>query len=120
MDRHRSLAWLDGEGYDTDTPDVDSADLIGRWLTAHRSAASLSWPPDQGRVYAILGADLLIVFDDADSAGDVLTMLRVAQVPYEVHVFDAAGWDEVVRLVRAINPVLVIRDSRPGTVGGRS
>ncbi|WP_431937084.1 hypothetical protein [Micromonospora sp. RP3T] len=107
------LAWLDGEGYDTDTPLGDPADLIGRWLAAHRSAASLSGPSDHGRVYAILGADLLIVFDDADSAGDVLTMLRVAQVPYEVHVFNAAGWDEVARLVRAVNPALVIRDSRP-------
>ncbi|MET8278504.1 hypothetical protein [Micromonospora sp. NPDC005174] len=114
------LAWLDGEGYDTDTPDGDPADLIGWWLAAHRSAASLSWPPDRGRVYAILGADLLIVFDDADSAGDVLTMLRVAQVPADVHVFNAAGWDEVARLVRAVNPDLVIRDSRPGPLGGRS
>ncbi|WP_231394935.1 hypothetical protein [Micromonospora sp. CNB394] len=114
------LAWLDGEGYDTDTADGDPADLIGRWLAAHRCAASLSWPPDHGRVYAILGADLLIVFDDADSAGDVLTMLRVAQVPAEVHVFDAAGWDEVARLVRAVNPSFVIRDSRPGIVGARS
>ncbi|GAB3076430.1 hypothetical protein [Micromonospora schwarzwaldensis] len=114
------LAWLDGEGYDTVTADGDPADLIGRWLTAYRCAASLSWSPDHGRVYAILGADLLIVFDDADSAGDVLTRLRVAQVPAEVHVFDAAGWNEVARLVRAVNPGLVIRDSRPGHVGGKS
>ncbi|MGC4779897.1 hypothetical protein [Micromonospora chalcea] len=114
------LAWLDGEGYDTATADGAPADLIGRWLAAHRCAASLSWLADHGRVYAILGADLLIVFDDADSAGDVLTVLRVAQVPAEVHVFDAAGWNEVARLVRAVNPDLVIRDSRPGTVSGRS
>ncbi|MGW5557594.1 hypothetical protein ACWER9_10270 [Micromonospora sp. NPDC003944] len=114
------LAWLDGEGYDTDTSDGDPADLIGRWLAALRCAASLSSPPDHGRVYAIFGADILIVFDDAHSAGDVLTMLRVAQVPYEVYVFNAAGWDEVARVVRAVNPDLVIRDSRPGPVSSQS
>ena len=39
------LAWLDGEGYDTDTADGDPAEVVGRWLTEHRRAAALTPPP---------------------------------------------------------------------------
>jgi hypothetical protein len=115
------LAWLDGEGYDTDTADGDPAEVVGRWLTENRRAAALTPPPGataEALVYVVAGGDMVAVFDNAVTAGIQRTVMEAAGLDTRAYTLTATHWESVRPLVCVINPGLVITDVRPGHDGG--
>ncbi|WP_249714607.1 hypothetical protein [Rhizomonospora bruguierae] len=114
------LDWLDDECYDTDELAGDPAEVVGRWLAEHRRTAPLSLPADDPRVYVIAGGDTVTVFDNLDNAEVHLAALEAAGVAAEAYTLSATHEDASLRLLRVVNPGLVIRDTRPGHDSGPS
>jgi hypothetical protein len=117
------LAWLDGEGYDTDLIDGDPDEVIGRWLAEHRRTARLTVPPDStgaARVYVVAGGDMVAVFDNPDAAGIQRTVMQAANLDTIASVMTPAQWDTALAILRAEHPELVITDARHDATGQTS
>jgi hypothetical protein len=108
------LAWLDGEGYDTESLTGDPAEVIGRWLGEHRRTARLSQPVSDTRVYVVAGGDMVAVFDNPDSAGTQLAVMEAAGLNTVAYTLSATHWESVRPLLDAAKPGLVITDVRLG------
>jgi hypothetical protein len=113
------LAWLDGEGYDTELLDGDPVEVIGRWLTGHRRTARLIVAPTatEGRVYVVAGGDMVAVFDNPDAAGIQRTVMQAANLDTIASAMTPAQWDTARAILRAEHPDLVISDARPDAPG---
>ncbi|MGA5304575.1 hypothetical protein ACPCHT_32020 [Nucisporomicrobium flavum] len=106
------LAWLNGEGYDTDTADGDPAAVVGRWLAEHRRTTGLSLPASDPRVYVVAGGDMVAVLDDPAAAGTQHAVMQAAGLEVVAYTLAASQWEILRPLVRAVNPALVITDVR--------
>ena len=114
------LAWLDGEGYDTDLLDGDPDEVIGRWLAEHRRTARLTVPPEVtggARVYVVAGGDTVAVFDNPDAAGIQRTVMEAANLDTIASVMTPAQWDTARAILRAEHSELVITDVRHDATG---
>jgi hypothetical protein len=113
------LAWLDGEGYDTDHIDGDPAEVIGRWLTEHRRTARLILPPDttEARVYVVAGGDMVAVFGNPDGAGIQRMVMEAAGLDTIASAMTPAQWDTARAVLRAEHSDLVISDARSDVTG---
>ena len=114
------LAWLHGEGYDTDLLDGDPDEVIGRWLAEHRRTARLTVPPEvtgEARVHVVAGGDMVAVFDNPDAAGAQRMVMEVAGLDTIAHAMTPAQWDTAREILAAELPYLVISDARPHAPG---
>ncbi len=114
------LAWLDGEGYDTDLIDGDPDEVIGRWLAEHRRTARLTVPPEvtgEARVHVVAGGDMVAVFDNLDAAGAQRMVMEAAGLDTMASAMTSAQWDTARAVLRAEHPGLVISDARPDGTG---
>ncbi|GLZ01905.1 hypothetical protein [Actinoplanes sp. NBRC 103695] len=114
------LAWLDGEGYDTDLLDGDPGEVIGRWLAEHRRTARLTVPPGvtgEARVYVVAGGDMVAVFDNPDAAGAQRMVMEAAGLDTIASVMTPAQWDTAREVLAAEHPHLVITDVRHDATG---
>ncbi|WP_246595137.1 hypothetical protein [Actinoplanes auranticolor] len=113
------VAWLDGEGYDTDPIDSDPAEVIDRWLTEHRRTARPTAPPTatEARVYVVAGGDMVAVFDNPDAAGAQRMVMEAAGLDTIASALTPGQWDIAREILRAEHPDLVISDARPDATG---
>ncbi|MGA5305948.1 hypothetical protein ACPCHT_39085 [Nucisporomicrobium flavum] len=115
------LAWLDGEGYDTDLIDGDPHEVVGRWLAEHRRTARLTVPPDgttgAARVWVVAGGDMVAVFDNPDAAGIQRTEMEAANLDTIASVMTPAQWDTARAVLSTEHPDLVITDVRHDSTG---
>ncbi|BCJ51791.1 hypothetical protein Asp14428_32660 [Actinoplanes sp. NBRC 14428] len=113
------LAWLDGEGYDTDLLDGDPDEIVGRWLAEHGRTARLIVPPTaaDGRVHVVAGGDMVAVFDNPDAAGIQCMVMEAAGLHTIASAMTPAQWDTARAVLRAEYPDLVISDARPDVTG---
>lgn len=114
------LAWLDGEGYDTDLLDGDPAALLGRWLADHRRTARTTVPPGatgETRVYVVAGGDMVAAFDNPDAAGIQRTVMQAANLDTIASVMTPAQWDTARAVLSAEHPDRVITDVRHNATG---
>ena len=114
------LAWLDGEGYDTDLIDGDPAEVIDRWLTEHAPygpADRARSTTAEARVYVVAGGDMVAVFDNPDAAGIQRTVMEAAGLDTIASAMTPGQWDIAREILRAEHPDLVISDVRPDATG---
>lgn len=113
------VAWLDGEGYDTDPIDSDPAEVIGRWLTEHRRTARPIVPPTatEARVYVVAGGDMVAVFDNPDAAGAQRMVMEAANLDTIASAMTPRQWDIAREILLGENPDLVISDARHDVTG---
>jgi hypothetical protein len=114
------LAWLDGEGYDTDLLDGDPDEVVGRWLADHRRTARLTVPPGftgEARVYVVAGSDMVAVFDNPDAAGIQRTVMEAANLDTIASVMTPGQWATAREVLTAEHPGLVITDARHDATG---
>jgi hypothetical protein len=103
------LAWLDGEGYDTDLIDGDPAEVISHWLDGHRRPARLTFAPE-ARVYVVAGGDLVAAFNNPDAAIIQRTVMQGANLDTIASVMTPAQWDTARAVLRSEHPDIVITD----------
>jgi hypothetical protein len=114
------LAWLDGEGYDTDPIDSDPAEVIDRWLTDHRRRTArpiVALDTTEARVYVVAGGDMVAVFDNPDAADIQRTVMEAAGLDTIASALTPGQWDIAREILRAEHPTLVITDVRHDVTG---
>ncbi|WP_236718643.1 hypothetical protein [Actinoplanes sp. TFC3] len=113
------LAWLDGEGYDTDLIDGDPAEVISQWLTGHRRTARLIEPSTatEARVYVVAGGDMVAVFNNPDAADIQRTVMEAANLDTIASSMTPGQWDIAREILLAEHPTLVITDARHDVTG---
>ncbi|MGW5558604.1 hypothetical protein ACWER9_15440 [Micromonospora sp. NPDC003944] len=114
------LAWLDGEGYDTDDMTGDPAEVVGRWLTEHRRTAPVPRPANDPRVYMVAGGDMVAVFDSAEAADIMAVTMSAANLEPVTLPLTKAQWEEAHAVLRTQLPHITVTDARPGRAAGAS
>ncbi|MEU8182041.1 hypothetical protein AB0B86_14885 [Micromonospora sp. NPDC049047] len=108
------LAWLDGEGYDTDDMTGDPAEVVGRWLAEHRRNAPVPRPVDDRRVYMVAGGDMVAVFDSAEEADIMAVTMTAANLEPVTLPLTEAQWEKAHAVLRSQLPHITVTDVRPG------
>lgn len=115
------LAWLDGEGYDTDDVTGHLAEVIGRWLAEHRRTDPRSpRPADETRVYVVAGGDMVAVFDSPEAADLMAVTMGCANLAPVTRCLTEAQWQQAHAVLRTQQPHITVTDARPGRAAGTS
>jgi hypothetical protein len=111
------LAWLDGEGYDTDTTEGDPAEVVGRWLAEHRGTTGLCLPASDAQLYVVAGGDMVAVFDDPAPAGAQKAVMDAAGLKTVGYAVTASHWEQARLLLAQSSPWITVTDVREWRTG---
>ncbi|MDG4764488.1 hypothetical protein O7632_10280 [Solwaraspora sp. WMMD406] len=114
------LAWLAGEGYDTDDVTGHLAEVVGRWLAEYRRTVPRYRRPDETRVYVVAGGDMVAVFDSAEAADLMAVTMGCADLAPVTCCLTEAQWQQAQAVLRAQQPHITVTDARPSHAAGTS